>query len=72
MTRRVHPCDMQLEAPSLPVGSAANVLRAVKGSSEPILKPHWCVWASPVGRQHAMPHIKTYLRHRYAPVLARM
>lgn len=48
-------------------GAATNVLRAAKGSTEPMLKQHWCVWdgrPSAVGRQHAMPHIKTYLRHR--------
>ena len=70
MTQESGPCDRQ--SPSLPAGSAANVLRAVKGSTEPILKPHWCVWTSPLGRQHAMPHIKTYLRHRCGSTLVHM
>ena len=55
-------------------GSAANVLRAAKGSTVPMLKQHWCVWdgnPAAVGRQHAMPHIKTYLRHRHATCPAR-
>ena len=39
----------------------------------PMLKQHWCIWdgkPTAVGRQHAMPHIKTYLRHRHATCYA--
>ena len=49
------------------------MLRAAKGSTVPMLKQHWCVWdgnPTAVGRQHAMPHIKTYLRHRHATCYA--
>lgn len=51
------------------VGSYVNVLKADKGMNTPLLQPFWCRFdGSPAtaGRQTAMPHIKTYLRHSCA------
>ncbi|EIE25781.1 tyrosyl-DNA phosphodiesterase [Coccomyxa subellipsoidea C-169] len=47
-------------------GTHANVLKTDKGLSTPILQPFWCRFdgaPATAGRQHAMPHIKSYLRH---------
>ncbi|BDA43991.1 Tyrosyl-DNA phosphodiesterase 1 [Coccomyxa sp. Obi] len=47
-------------------GSHDNVLKTDAGSSVPMLQPFWCKFdgaPATAGRQNAMPHIKTYLRH---------
>ncbi|KAK9915663.1 hypothetical protein WJX75_002388 [Coccomyxa subellipsoidea] len=47
-------------------GPPKNVLKTDKGSSTPILQPFLCNFdgaPATAGRQHAMPHIKSYLRH---------
>ena len=62
-------CMQEPREAAFAAGTHANVLKTDKGLSTPILQPFWCRFdgaPATAGRQHAMPHIKSYLRHSCA------